>query len=217
MCFHSKQSKAATEVQNRFKAKIDNISLFTPQENINGFNFPLTPIITDEAPEIITNYNWGLIPSWSQNEDIRKLTLNAKIETLDEKPSFRNSVNKRCLVIANGFYEWQWQDSKGKNKTKYEIGVGNEELFAFAGIYSQWKDTSTGLIRNTYAIITTEANTLMAEIHNTKKRMPVILKQEDEKKWLEHEPYQEFAFPYSVNLEAHIIGDQNNNAQISLF
>jgi len=212
MCFHSKQTKLALEVENRFKAKIDNISNFKPQENINGFEFPLTPIITDEAPEIITHYNWGIIPSWSQNDEIKKLTLNAKIETLDEKPSFKNSVNKRCLVIANGFYEWQWLDAKGKVKNKYEIGIGNEDLFAFAGIYSQWKDTTTGIIRNTYSIITTEANPLMAEIHNTKKRMPVILKPEDEKKWLEHQPYQDFAFPYTVNLVAN-----NLNSQTSLF
>ena len=195
MCFHSKQSKSATEVQNRFKAKIDKPSLFSPQEDINGFNFPLTPIITDEAPQIITHYNWGLIPSWSQNEDIRKVTLNAKIETLEEKPSFKNSVNKRCLVIANGFYEWQWLDAKGKNKIKYEVGIENEELFAFAGIYSQWIDTTTGLIKNAYSILTTEANPLMAEIHNTKKRMPIILKPEDEKKWLDHCSYKEFALP----------------------
>jgi putative SOS response-associated peptidase YedK len=135
MCFHSKQSKSATEVKNRFKAKIDKPSLFSPHENINGFQFPLTPIITDEAPEIITHYNWGLIPSWSKNEDIRKVTLNARIETLEEKPSFKNSIKKRCLVIANGFYEWQWLDSKGKNKIKYEISIKNEDLFAFAGIY----------------------------------------------------------------------------------
>jgi putative SOS response-associated peptidase YedK len=212
MCFHSKQTKLALEVENRFNAKIDDISKFKPQENINGFDFPLTPIITDEAPEIITHYNWGIIPSWSQNDDIKKLTLNAKIETLDEKPSFKNSVNKRCLVIANGFYEWQWLDAKGKVKNKYEIGIGNEDLFAFAGIYSQWKDTTTGIIRNTYSIITTEANPLMAEIHNTKKRMPVILKPEDEKKWLEHQPYQDFAFPYTVNLVAN-----NLNSQTSLF
>jgi putative SOS response-associated peptidase YedK len=212
MCFHSKQTKLALEVENRFNAKIDNISNFKPQENINGFDFPLTPIITDETPNIISHYNWGIIPSWSQNDDIKKLTLNAKIETLDEKPSFKNSVNKRCLVIANGFYEWQWLDTKGKVKNKYEIGIGNEDLFAFAGIYSQWKDTTTGIIRNTYSIITTEANPLMAEIHNTKKRMPVILKPEDEKKWLEHQPYQDFAFPYTVNLVAN-----NLNSQTSLF
>lgn len=183
MCFHSKQSKEATEVENRFDAKIDNIAIFKPQENINGFDYPLTPIIIDENPKIITNYNWGLIPSWSKDDEIKKFTLNARIETVDEKPSFRNSVNKRCLVIANGFYEWQWLDSKGKNKNKFEIGIGNDDLFAFAGLYSQWIDTITGEIKNTYTIVTTKANPLMAEIHNIKKRMPIILKQEDEVKW----------------------------------
>lgn len=170
MCFHSKQTKLALEVENRFNAKIDNIDVFKPHENINGFEYPLTPVIIDEKPEIITHYNWGLIPYWSKDDEIKKFTLNARIETIGEKPSFRNSVNKRCLVIANGFYEWQWLDSKGKNKIKYEIGIGNEDLFAFAGIYSQWIDTNTGEIRNTYSIVTTEANLLMAEIHNHKKK-----------------------------------------------
>ena len=202
MCFHSKQSKEATEVENRFDAKIDNIAIFKPQENINGFDYPLTPIIIDENPKIITHYSWGLIPPWSKDDDIKKFTLNARIETVDDKPSFRNSVNKRCLVIANGFYEWQWLDSKGKNKNKFEIGIGNDNLFAFAGLYSEWTDTITGEIKNTYTIVTTEANALMAEIHNIKKRMPIILKPEDEIKWLEHQPIQEFAFPYEVNLVA---------------
>lgn len=202
MCFHSKQSKEATEVENRFDAKIDNIAIFKPQDNTNGFDYPLTPIIIDETPQIITHYNWGLIPSWSKDDEIKKFTLNARIETVDEKPSFRNSVNKRCLVIANGFYEWQWLDSKGKNKIKFEIGIGNDDLFAFAGLYSVWTDTITGEIKNTYTIVTTEANPLMAEIHNIKKRMPIILTPEDEIKWLEHQPIQEFAFPYEVNLVA---------------
>jgi putative SOS response-associated peptidase YedK len=202
MCFHSKQTKLALEVENRFNAKIDNISNFKPQENINGFSYPLNPVIVDDKPEIITQFNWGLIPSWSKDDEIRKYTLNARIETIDEKPSFKNSINKRCLIIANGFYEWQWLDSKGKNKEKYEIGIGNDELFSFAGIYSQWVDTTTGEIKNTYAIVTTEANELMAEIHNIKKRMPVILKQEDELKWLQHQPIQDFALPYQENLVA---------------
>ncbi len=202
MCYHSKQSKRATIVESRFKATIDNITLFNPQETINGFEHPLTPIIIDENPKIITHYNWGLIPSWSKDEAIKKLTLNARIETIDEKPSFKNSLNKRCLVIANGFYEWQWLDSKGKNKNKFAIGIGNDDLFAFAGLYSQWVDKTTCEIKNTYTIVTTEANPLMAEIHNIKKRMPIILKPEDEQKWLEHQPIQEFAFPYEVNLVA---------------
>ena len=209
MCFHSKQTKSAQEVENRFNAKIEKKELFQSQENINGFIFPKNPIITDEKPNIIQLYNWGLIPSWSKDEDIKKLTLNARIETIDEKPSFSNSINKRCLVIANGFYEWQWLDSKGKNKIKYEIGIGNDELFAFAGIYSTWKNPSTNEIKNTYSILTTQANHLMAEIQNSKKRMPIILKPEDENKWLNHNPINDFALPYQVNLIANKKYSQN--------
>lgn len=203
MCFHSKQTKLALEVENRFNAKIEKQELFHSQENINGFDFPKTPIITDDKPILIQHYNWGLIPSWSKDEEIKKLTLNARIETIEEKPSFKNLINKRCLVIANGYYEWQWLDSKGKNKIKYEIGIGNDDLFAFAGLYSQWVNNSTGEIKDTYTIVTTQANALMSEIHNIKKRMPIILKPEDEKKWLNHNPINDFAFPYEVNLVAH--------------
>lgn len=202
MCYHSKQTKIALEVQSRFKATIDNPLEFKPAIHANGFEYPKIPVIIDEKPNIITHYNWGLIPAWAQDEDIKKFTLNAKIETISEKPSFKNSVNKRCLVIANGFYEWQWLDSKGKNKNKFEIGIGNDDLFAFAGIYAQWTNTITGEIKNTYAIVTTQANTVMSEIHNIKKRMPVILKPEDEAKWLQHHPIEVFAFPYEVNLMA---------------
>lgn len=202
MCFHSKQTKLALAVENRFQATIEKMDLFQIQDESNGFTFPKNPIITDEKPTLIQHYNWGLIPSWSKDEDIKRLTLNARIETIEEKPSFKNSIYKRCLVIANGFYEWQWQDSKGKNKIKYEIGIGNDDLFAFAGIYSQWINQLTGEIKDTYSIVTTQANTLMAEIHNTKQRMPVILKPEDESKWLHNEPMAQFAFPYEVNLVA---------------
>ena len=147
MCFHSKQTKLALEVENRFKATIEKKEILKPAMDINGFDFGINPVITDENPNLIKHFNWGLIPSWSKDEDIKKRTLNARIETIEEKPSFKNSINKRCLVIANGFYEWQWQDSKGKNKIKYEIGIGNEDLFAFAGIYSQWINQSTGDVR----------------------------------------------------------------------
>ena len=207
MCFHSKQTKSAQEVENRFNAKIERTELFQSIEDNNGFNFPKNPIITNEKPNIIQHYNWGLIPSWAIDDDIKKLTLNARIETINEKPSFKNSINKRCLVIANGFYEWQWLDSKGKNKIKYEIGIGNDELFAFAGLYSQWINTITGEIKDTYTIVTTQANELMAEIHNTKKRMPIILKPEDEEKWLNLKPINEFAFPYQVNLVSRKLTD----------
>tara|TARA_R110002072_G_scaffold288828_1_gene455107 strand:- start:4780 stop:5394 length:615 start_codon:yes stop_codon:yes gene_type:complete len=201
MCFHSKQSKNAQTVEKRFNAKIEQIDLFKPSEHINAFSFPLTPVITDEKPDVIQHYKWGLIPSWSKDDEIKKFTINARIETIKEKPSYRNSVNKRCLVIADGFYEWKWIDATGKNKQKHLISLPNNDLYAYGGIYSEWIDPSTGEIINTYSIVTTDANPLVAEIHK-KKRMPIILKPEDESNWLGGEEISDFAFPYSNELIA---------------
>ena len=93
-------------------------------------------------------------------------------------------------------------DAQGKAKQKYELCLPTEELFAFARLYSHWVDKETGEIKNTYTILTTVANPLLAEIHNNKKRMPVVLKREEESKWLNHEPIEHFAFPYSADLIA---------------
>lgn len=202
MCFHSKQSKSAQELENRFNAKILKPEPSTSSDHYNGFMYPKTPVIIDKEQDIITHYNWGLIPFWAKDETIRQYTLNAKIETVKEKPSFKNSVNKRCLVLADGFYEWKWLDSKGRKKEKYLITEPNNEAYAYAGIYSEWVDKETGEIINSYSILTTQANELMSEIHNHKKRMPVILKQEDEQNWLNHAPIEKFAFPYEVELIA---------------
>ena len=141
--------------------------------------------------------------------------MNAKIETIHEKPSFKNIVSQRCLVLANGFYEWQWRDSKGKNKVKYEIGIENDELFAFAGLYSHWINNATNETVNTFTILTTEANPLMAEIHNIKKRMPIILRPEDEINWLQNKKIEDFSYPYDVNLVAKNL-DFNAN-ELTLF
>lgn len=183
MCFHSKQSKSAQELQNRFNAKFENEALFQPMI-YNGFNFPKTPVITNKKSDTIQFFNWGLIPIWAKEDSIKKITLNCKIETAHEKPSFRNVINNRCLVLADGFYEWQWLDEKGKQKQKYELTLPDNETFAFAGLYSEWLDKSTGELRNTYTILTTEANELMTKIHNTKKRMPVIVAKDNEQNWV---------------------------------
>lgn len=184
MCFHSKQSQDAQKVEKRFNAKIQDKALFQIQNSINGFTFPKTPIITHNKPDIIQHFQWGLIPFWAKDDTIKKYTLNAKIETLASKPAFRNSVNNRCLIITDGFFEWKWLDPKGKQKQKYLIGLGNNELFAFGGIWSEWVDKETGEIVYSYSIVTTEANELMSKIHNSKKRMPIVLTAENEKEWL---------------------------------
>jgi len=194
MCFHSKQSKDAQSLEKRFKAKVKSPDKIT-SERFNGFTHPSTPIIANSSPNEIDLFQWGLIPSWAKDKSFQKNTLNARIETLKDLPSFRDAVKNRCLIIADGFFEWKWLDKAGKEKQQYQISLPSNELFAFAGIYSTWTDKTTGEIINTYAIVTTEADPFMAEIHNIKKRMPVILTPENEHDWLAGREVKDFIKP----------------------
>ncbi len=184
MCFHTKQTTEAKTLQTRFNAKFEDSNLYVPKIEQNGFTFPKTPIITNTAPQIIQLFNWGFLPTWAKDMDFRKNTLNAKIETISEKPSFNSYIQNRCIILINGFYEWQWQDSKGKNKIKYLITIPDEEPFALAGLWNIWTNTITNEMMPTYTILTTVANPQMSEIHNSKKRMPMILNKEEESLWL---------------------------------
>lgn len=210
MCFHAKQTKDAQSVENRFNAKIESIETFKTNARINGFDFPQTPVILDIDSKSIKQCKWGLIPNWVKDEGIRKYTLNAKVETILEKPSFKEAVNQRCLVIVNGFYEWQWLDLKGKQKQQYEIGLENDALFAFAGIYDKWFNVKTEEIITSFSILTTEANEFMAQIHNSKKRMPVIISKEKENDWLNHKPVEYF-LKDKINLIAKPIQENQIN------
>jgi len=201
MCYQTRIIKEKEAIKERFNADVSALESFSPLEQCIAFTFPETPVITDTAPNKVQLYHWGLIPKFSEDISIRKYTLNARIETLSEKKSFKEAVQNRCLIIADGFYEWQWLTQSGSRKQKYLITLPNEELFTFAGIYSQWEDDNENR-QNTYTIITTQANELLSEIHNTKQRMPIILKKEDEQLWLQGENYEDFKFPYSCNLIA---------------
>jgi putative SOS response-associated peptidase YedK len=184
MCFFMQISKDATELKHRFNARFENEVFFNPV-SYNGFIYPKVPVIASDRIGTIQFFEWGLIPSWAKNDEIRKNTLNARIETITEKPSFRNVVHNRCLVIADSFFEWQWLDEKGKQKQKYQILLRDHSLFAFAGLYNQWADSTSGEVKNTFTILTTEADELMSKIHNSKKRMPVILNPSEEAVWLQ--------------------------------
>ncbi len=125
---------------------------------------------------------WGLIPSWSKDASIASKLINARAETLPEKPSFRSALGKRrCLILADGFYEWK---ANGKQpKTPMRITLEDGGLFAFAGLYEHWTDPASGEKLTTCTIITTEPNELMASIHN---RMPAILPPEHYAAWLDY-------------------------------
>ena len=192
MCFHSKLTQKASSIEQRFNAKMMHAEDYTPNAAINGFTHPKTPIITKNALHVLDAYEWGLIPNWAKDDSIQNNTLNARIETLSEKASFKKILHQRCLIISEGFYEWQHLDATGKQKQKYLIHKTNHELFAFGGLYSIWEDPIRGSIRKTYTIVTTEAQGFMREIHNNKLRMPVVLSAEQEGLWLKAAPFETF-------------------------
>lgn len=158
----------------------------------NGFNLPFyMPITTDKEPRMVGNAIWGLVPEEVHSPEHAKeramQNLNARSETIFQKPSFRNYIGtKRCLVWTGGFYESQWEVPGKENckKTPYFIYMKNKEPFCFGGLYSEWVRPDTGEVLTTYSIITTPANQLLEEIHNNKKRMPLIITADKRDKWL---------------------------------
>lgn len=122
---------------------------------------------------------WGLIPSWSKDPAIGNRLINARAETAQEKPSFRNAFKRqRCLIPANGFFEWQRQ---GRGKQPYFVRMRDERIFAFAGLWDRWESPDEGTIE-TCTILTTAANAVLAPIHD---RMPVILPPTEYARWLD--------------------------------
>ena len=159
----------------------------------NGFNHEELPIVTGEQRDTIQFFSWGLVPNFIKDmtgaKDIRNKTLNARSETIFTTNSFKHSIqSKRCLVPALGFFEWR---TVGKDKYPYHIQVLQDDfpddsrLFCFAGIYNNWVDKETGEVFDTFSIITTEANEILDFVHNSAKRMPVILAKADEEIWLD--------------------------------
>ncbi|HLZ57997.1 MAG TPA: SOS response-associated peptidase [Ktedonosporobacter sp.] len=123
---------------------------------------------------------WGLIPSWAKEESVGSRMINARAETLAEKPSFKRLLrSRRCLILADGFYEWKQEELGGK--TPMYITLKDHEPFAFAGLWDAWKNPEGEVIR-TCTIITTQPNDLVSSIHN---RMPAILSADAREEWLD--------------------------------
>ena len=175
MCGRFQLSVKGKHISERFNVEVyDN--LYRP-----SFNCAPTQkhaVITNQEPDKLNMLHWGLIPFWAKDIKIGNKFINTRSETITEKPSFKNSFKrKRCLVVSNGFYEWK---KDGNRKIPYRIFLKGENIFSMAGIWDTWKDAKNRKI-NSFSIITTTPNSLMKNIH---LRMPVILKKEDEKKWI---------------------------------
>lgn len=157
---------------------------FAPRYNIAPSQ-PVLALANDNTNQAAF-FAWGLIPSWSKDPSMGNRLINARAETLAEKPSFRGSYKyKRCLIFANGFYEWQTIEGQ-KTKVPHFIHLVSGMPFAFAGLWDEWHSPDGSSIRSC-TIITTEPNSLMSRLHN---RMPVILPPEAYQEWLDPAPRQ---------------------------
>ena len=154
--------------------------LYNPNYNVAPSHSVLS-VINDGKINRLGYLKWGLIPSWAKDEKIGDKMINARAETLNEKPSYRMAYKKkRCLIIADSFYEWKRHEDK--TKTPMRIKLKSDELFAMAGLWEQWKSPKGDSVYSC-TVITTTPNDLVIDIHD---RMPVILRPEDEKTWLDN-------------------------------
>jgi putative SOS response-associated peptidase YedK len=139
----------------------------------------MIPVIIAQSPRRIVLMRWGLIPHWAKDAKTAYKMMNARVETLTQRPAFRGLLShNRCLVPASGFYEWQ---GEGRDKTLYDIHSEGQPYLACAGLYDVWI-TPRGEELSTFTIITTEADPFMARLHN---RMPVVVEKELEHDWLD--------------------------------
>ncbi len=174
MCGRYSFTQSKEKIEKRFNIEVP--SSWKPRFNIAPTQ--IVPVITNKNQTELSFFRWGLIPSWSLNESTGVNMINAKSETILTRSPFKQLINSnRCLILADGFYEWQ---SAGKKKKPYRFTLNTDEAFAFAGLWDSW-DTGDDII-NSFTIITTQANELVRDTHD---RMPVILSRELELKWLE--------------------------------
>jgi putative SOS response-associated peptidase YedK len=153
---------------------------FKPNWNVSpGQHIPA--IIHLEDQNVLASFLWGLIPSWTKDPSMGHKMINARAETIDKKPSFRNAFkNRRCLIVADGFYEWR---QNGKKKIPLYFYLKSGEPFGMAGLYETWTSPDNSQI-NTCTIITTDSNLLIQPVHD---RMPVIVPKDQERTWISNE------------------------------
>ncbi|PMB15265.1 SOS response-associated peptidase [Fischerella thermalis] len=160
--------------------EVEKIPDFKPQYNIAPTQMVLVVLYNSEGNKReIQRLRWGLIPSWAKDQSMGAKLINARAETVAEKPAFRRAFKRqRCLVVADGFYEWQQQDGK---KQPYYFRLSNGKPFGFAGLWEEWQSSEQERIKSC-TILTTQANELLQMVHD---RMPVILQQENYDLWLD--------------------------------
>jgi len=181
MCGRSSLTKTEKEIEKRFNATFysEDLERYNPLPNYNVAPSHIHPVITNDDPEKISPFRWGLIPFWAKDEKVGYKMINARSETVLEKNSFKKPMeSRRCIVPFDGFYEWK---REGKTKTPYYITTTNTDIFSVAGLWEKWHSPAGDDIYS-FTILTQGPNKLMENIHD---RMPAILLPDQERLWLD--------------------------------
>ena len=204
MCGRFYLTASSAEIRKQFK--LDKIPELVPRYNIAPMQ--TSPIVVAEDNiRVLHMARWGLVPSWARDLSPGAGMINAPAETLDEKPAYRKAFgSQRCLVPANGFYEWQ---TKGTKKQPYKIALRHGALIAFAGLWERWNPEAGDPVE-TFTIVTTRASKLVSEVHD---RMPVIIAPADHQRWLTAPAAaaKRLLVPFAAGLTIGTVSERVNN------
>lgn len=184
MCGRASLTKQEKELEERFKATFyqDEIARYNPLPSYNVAPTQLHPVITGSDPSHLQLFQWGLIPHWAKDDKIGSKMINARSETVKDKPAYRQAfIQRRCIVPFDGFYEWK--RTSGGQKQPYRITLKDNPIFTVAGLWELWNSPDGNTIHS-FTIITIPPNEYMAQIHD---RMPAILSRVNEHRWLDPE------------------------------
>ena len=213
MCGRFTQTAPWEKVKKEFTVKkAAEENLF--QQRYNVAPTQIVPIVRDSANDReISTLKWGLVPSWAKDAEIGNRMINARAETLAEKPSFREAFAKRrCIVPTSGFYEWAKTASGAKQP--FYFYLKEKDVFGFAGLWEEWIDKESGELLETFTIITTAANDVLKPVHD---RMSVIVKAENYDEWLDPKfkdtsKLEKLLAPYPANeMDSHTVSRAVNS------
>lgn len=212
MCGRFTNKASEKDIEKEFKLGRLNKVSFVSRYNIAPTQM-IDAVLETDSERVLTELKWGLIPSWAKDESIGNKMINARAETLSEKPSFRNAFkSRRCIIPASGFYEWAKKGERAKQP--FYFYLKEKDVFGFAGLWEEWADKETGELIESCTIITTEANSCLEPVHD---RMPVILKPEDYDLWLDEKErntdrLQSLLIPFSADeMAAHPVSKAVNS------
>ncbi len=212
MCGRFIQTNKSKQIDKKFKVNTAQDSFLKPRYNIAPTQ-TIPAVLETGGERIISGLKWGLIPHWSKDDTFAAKLINARAESIAEKPSFRDAfTNRRCIIPASGFYEWDKKSSGAKQP--FYFYLKEKEVFGFAGLWEEWLDKASGELVETCTIITTEANRVLEPVHD---RMPVILKSKDYEQWLDEKQadtnkLQNLLVPYPAKeMASHAVGKAVNS------